>query len=340
MQEYLEVASPVQPVVQRLDGIPLLENYQMSGNLCTNSTLRQPFDSGSNNNTDGGIYNGIDRGSYWQFYSPVFISDVDYKLGHNFQYILSYPPYLNTTSLVDNPSQASSVSPFLDRGVRMFGLGDDFGLAINQDADRTYVEPFRETPITGLTNDSTTISSSTPWRDAGTWTRYDRSQMVTTTANTVKFGAYVRCDPNDALRALNMGGLYLWQDASPSSTGARTIYVNAMVAKRAAHTPSLRSGSFAPGVGHYHWSGLNGNDPSQTQNIYRWNDHLTVEGIDYYDAEDLGNWTRIEKTVTLQGSGTRTLGIAMFFAENMSYLNDSGELTGSIDFFNPYVIPA
>lgn len=334
MHNYLEFASPVQPTVQRVDGIPTLENYEQDNNLCTNSTFQN-----HNNDTDGSIYNGIDRDTDWQFYSPVFVSASDYKLGHNFQYILPYPPYNNTTSLVPTPADHADIPNNVKRGVRMFGLGDDFGIALNQDADRTYIEPYRETPITGLHDTSTTISSSTAWRDSGTWTRYDRCQMVTTSANTVKFGAYVRCDPNDALRALNMGGLYLWQDTTVG-TGARTVYVNAIIAKRAAHTPNLKTGTIPAGVGHYHFSGLNGNDPDQTTNIYRWNDYLTVEGIDYYDSEDVATWTKIEKTVTLQGSGTRTLGLAMFFAENMSYLNDDGELTGSIDFYNPYVIPA
>lgn len=339
MRKHLELASPVQPSVQRIDGIPTLESYEIGGNLCANSSLTQSSTSSLNNNTDGALYSNDDRGTSWKFYSPVFTSEGDWKQGFGFTYLLPYPPYQNTTSLVGDPSQASSIPYWLHRGVRMYGLGSDFSLASNQNSDRT----FEEAPIVGLCNTSTTISGSTSWRDAGTWTRYDRCQTVTTSSDTITFGAYVRCDPNDALRALNMGGLYLWQDTSASPTGARSIQVNAIVIKRAAHSPSLKTGSIPTGQGHYNWSGLNHSSADGTlgnTSKYRWNDFLTVESLDYYDSEDFSNWTRVEKTVTLQGSGSRQVGLAMYFAENCSYLDGGGELSGSIDFYNPYIIKA
>ena len=196
----------------------------------------------------------------------------------------------------------------------------------------------------GLTNDSITVGTGTPWRSTHTWTRYDRQQSVTTTSDTVRFGAWVRCDPNDLFRELNMGGLYLWQDTAAQAP--TDVTVNAIVVKRASHTPSLKTGTvstLAPNQGHFNWSGLSDLAPSGTASVfdkYRWNDTLNVQGIDYYDAEDTAVWTRLEKTVTLQGSGSRSIGLAMFFAENCSYLDGGGELTGSIDFYNPYIIPA
>ena len=48
MQEYLEFASPVQPTVQRVDGIPTLERHDVDGNLCTNSNFKD-----NSNNTEG-----------------------------------------------------------------------------------------------------------------------------------------------------------------------------------------------------------------------------------------------------------------------------------------------
>ena len=336
MSEYLEFTSPVQPTVQRVDGVPTLERHEQGLNLCINS------DFTSNNDTDGAIYSGEVRNTEWKMYSPVFVSAVDYKQGFNFQYILPYQPYENTTSLVETPADWQQIPLSQHRGVRMFGLGDDFGLAINQDSDRT----FAETPIVGLHKATTTISSSTPWRDPSTWVKYDRYQTIRTTADTITFVAWVKCDPNDALRELNMGGLYLWQDTSSSSSGPRTIKVDAMVIKRAANTPNLHTGTLSTGQGHYHFGGMNHLEGEDTwsrsnENKYRWNDYLTVNGIDYYDSEDLATWTRIEKTVTLPGaSGSlRRLGFAMFFAENCSYLTNDGTLTGSVDFYYPYVLP-
>jgi hypothetical protein len=345
MYNPLESASPVQPTVQRVDGVPTLERHELGSNLCSNA------DFTSGNDTDGAIYSGEVRSTQWFMYSPVFISPVDYKQGFNFNYILPYQPYQNTTSLVDLPTNWNQIPVGLHRGVKMFGLGNDFSLALNQDANRSYTTGGGETPIVGITDNSTTVSSTTSWGDTGTWTRYDRFQTVTTTADSVTFGAWVRCDPNDALRALNMGGLYLWQDVSTSLTGGRTIEVSAMVVKRSANTASFRTGSLphpqgGEPQGHFNWSGMNhryGENNWQYTNTdkYRWNDTCTVDNLDTYDAEDLATWTRIEQTVTLSGSGLKRIGVAMFFAENCSYLlaND-GELTGSIDFYSPYVIPA
>lgn len=338
MQEYLEFASPVQPTVQRVDGIPTLERHELGANLCTNANFKD-----NNNNTEGGLYSGQDYGTGWKFYSPLFITTADYKQAFGFTYHLPYPPYLNTTSLVPSPADFADI-PEIPRSYKMYGQGTDFSLALNQDSDRTYEEP----PIVGLTNDSTTITGSTAWRDPGTWTRYERQQSVATTADVVKFGAWVKCDPNDLFRQLNMGGLYLWQNTSTSSTpGGGTpsnVYVNAMVVKRASHTPNLKTGTVstqAPNQGHYNWGGLSHLDSNIT-NVsfrYRWNDVLNVQGIDYYDAEDAAVWTRIEKTVTLQGTGMKQIGLATFFAENCSYLDGGSELSGSIEFYNPYIIP-
>lgn len=334
MQEYLEFASSVQPTVQRVDGIPTLERHERKINLCSNSEF-QNF-----NDTDGSIYSGEVRNTRWKMYSPLFTSPVDYRQAFNFQYRLPYPPYQNTTSLVDSPANWIQIPPRIHKAVKMFGVGNDFGLELNQNADRTFAEP----PIVGLKNK--TVDDTTAWGDTGTWTRYDRYQTIRTTADTITFGAWVRCDPNDALRQLNMGGLYLWQDVSGSLTGPRTVKVNAMVVKRASNTPNLDTGQLATGQGHYHFSGMNHLEGEKSWEYtgydkYRWNDYLTVEGIDYYDAEDLGSWTRIEKTVTLQGaSGSmKRVGLAMFFAENCSYLNGDGTLTGSVDFYYPYVTP-
>jgi hypothetical protein len=340
MQKYLEFASPVQPTVQRVDGIPTLERHELGANLCTNANFKD-----NNNNTEGSLYSGQDYGTDWKFYSPVFIGgdNVGWKQAFGFTYHLPYPPYLNTTSLVASPADWSNI-PTIPRSYKMYGQGTDFSFAFNQNPDRTYEEP----PIVGLTNNSTNVTSSTAWRDAGTWTKYDRQQSVATTADVVKFGAWVKCDPNDLFRQLNMGGLYLWQNTSTSPTpGGGTpaiVYVNAMVVKRASHTPNLKTGTVstgAPNQGHYNWGGLSHLDPNiiNSSTRYRWNDTLTVQGIDYYDAEDTAVWTRIEKTVTLQGTGMKQIGLATFFAENCSYLDGGSELSGSIEFYNPYVIP-
>jgi hypothetical protein len=328
MQKYLEFASPVQPTVQRVDGIPTLERHELGANLCTNANFKYNL-----NNTEGSLYSGQDYGTDWKFYSPVFIggANVGWKQAFGFTYHLPYPPYLNTTSLVPNPIDWPSI-PNISRSYKMYGQGTDFSEPFNQNSDRTY----EETPIVGLTNSSTTISGSTPWRDAGTWTRYERQQSVATTADVVTFGAWVKCNPNDLFRQLNMGGLYLWQDTSANPP--TNVYVNAIVVKRASHTPNLRTGTLPTGQHHYNWSGLNHSAPSPGGDRYRWNDTTNVQSIDYYDAEDTAVWTRVEKTVTLQGTGMKQIGLATFFAENCSYLDGGSELSGSIEFYNPYVI--
>jgi hypothetical protein len=94
MQKYLEFASPVQPTVQRVDGIPTLERHELGANLCTNANFKD-----NNNKTEGSLYSGQDYGTQWKFYSPVFISNQDWKQAFGFTYHLPYPPYSNTTSL-------------------------------------------------------------------------------------------------------------------------------------------------------------------------------------------------------------------------------------------------
>ena len=45
----------------------------------------------------------------------------------------------------------------------------------------------------------------------------------------------------------------------------------------------------------------------------------------------------MEKEITLETGTSRRLGYAMFFAENQDNLDESGTLTGSAQFYNPFV---
>ena len=331
-----------------------LNNFAKEGRLKSivgTNALQNPFFNADNGYPIGGIYNGVtslvaDQSfipEYWSPCSPLYINapTAFRSLNNNF-FKTNYRPYDDTALFgeVNNPANPTHIANINYSGGRvltMFGVGQTL-TSFDRDADRT--SPHY--PITMCTSPTRTIDSSTPWGENDCWTKYEWSQGVTVpdSMNSVTFGAYVRCNPNDLFRELNFGGVYVWQDTA--STPPANTFANIIAVKKASHSLSLRSGVCPTGQGQYQWSGNSAVLSGANTYPQRINSACNIESITYKNAEDFSDFMVVEKTISLQAGISRKLGLGMYFCENHSYLPetppDPNPLSGAIDFYNPFLI--
>ena len=371
MYDYLEFASSVQPAVQRVDSKPTLSSlarfkaeHGMVG-LQEISTRNSAFRNFSHD-TDGALYSGDERGSQWKFFSTIFTSLSDYKQGFNHAYLLDYPPYSPTTSLIANPANWSTIPNDIPRATRMFGQGTDRSFAINQMPSRGFgggnylgTGYGDSGAMTNLTDSNHTCTPEMPHTATPTkrWHLYQRQQTVKLKTSSFDWGVWIRQPKDDPFRTLNMAGAYVFRGVNPGSVGAGSLQeandVYAVVCKAANHNPSLHTGlvpdSSDPNVvinqGWFNWSGLHHNG-NKSGYKYRYNDYCNVRSLEFIDAEDCHTWTHIGGTVDIVNFNPNGVGagyyenvtLSMFFAENHSNLDGASVNTGSIEFMNPYII--
>ena len=257
----------------------------------------------------------------WGHFGQLFTNNFDFKTNSATAYLANFPAFkdLGGVNLDDQP-----------KVIKIFGTGTNFPSntsdRANTDNSRTYPSP----PLVGF-SDSVPAGA---FPDADAWCRHEWSQGVAVpdSATTVKFGAYIRTPSDDLFRTKNCGGVYIWQDASS------TKYINAIVVKRPQDNFELAEGLQADGINSIQqWSGLSDTNDGSTYPL-RWNDTTNIQSIDYKSTSDHQQFRKVEKEVTLQTGTGRRLGLAMFFGENQSNLDESGTPTGSIHFYNPFIV--
>ena len=263
----------------------------------------------------------------WGHFGQLFVHNIDYKTHSATAYLANFPAFkdLGGTNLDDQP-----------KVLKLFGAGTNFpdntGDKANTDNTRTYPSP----PLVGF-SDSAPAGA---FPDADAWCRHEWSQGVAVpdSATKVKFGAYIRTPSDDLFRTKNCGGVYIWQDIA--SAPPTNIYINAIVVKRPTDNFELAEGTQTSGLNSIQqWSGLS-DATSGFPSVYalRWNDTTYVQSIDYKSTSDHQQFRKVEKEVTLQTGTGRRLGLGMFFGENQSNLDESATPTGSIHFYNPFII--
>jgi hypothetical protein len=271
-------------------------------------------------------FNGSLYFNKWGHYGQLYTSDGDFKTHGATRYLANFPAFkdLGGINLGDQP-----------KVLKIFGAGTNFPsntANVNTNNSRTYPN----IPLTAFTDSA----PAGAFPDSGAWTKNEWSQGVAIPdgATTVKFGAYIRTPADDLFRDLNCGGVYIWQDTSASPPSS--VYVNAIVVKKPTDTINLVTGTQTLGINsQQQWSGLD-DATSGFPSVYalRWNDSTTIQSIDYKSTADHQQFTKVEKEVTLQSGTGRRLGLGLFFGENQSNLDESATPTGSIHFYNPFII--
>ena len=306
-------------------GRPTGEN-ELIPSIPGNALLNPTFDVAESNPIVYDGYNGSLYFNKWAHYGQLYTNDLDFKTHGATNYLANFPGFkdMGGVGLDDQP-----------KVLKMFGAGTNFPdntTNVNTSNSRTY----ENIPLTAFTD--TAPAGTFP--DSGAWTKNEWSQGVSIpdSATTAKFGAYIRTPSDDLFRDLNCGGVYIWQNIAASPPA--NVYINAIVVKKPTDTINLVTGTQSAGLNSIQqWSGLDDSlSGSPLRYALRWNDTVFVQSIDYKSTDDHQQFRKVEKEVTLQSGTSRKLGLGLFFGENQGNLDESGIPTGSIQFYNPFII--
>ena len=277
--------------------------------------------------------------SRWRPYCPNIIDENQYFVFTGPLFMHPYPPFDVTIWLGGEE----------ERILILHGAGDIFkdtavGNFNNDNADRgdgatgKHVDFFKMRIVSNTTLSS--ISSSQSMDDAAIWVRNEWWQEVAVPdgATTCTFGAKIRVNPADALRPLNFSGIYCWTD-----NAARTDrVVNYFAVRHDDATFTLPTGTLTGDVAEYNWNGMEyipttGNSDNPTH--YVTPDDSTVTQHAMLDQGDLSEWTDVEYTFTLESGTSRYVAMALFFAENSTYMqgDDTSTNSGTLKFFSPFM---
>lgn len=258
----------------------------------------------------------------WKHYSPTFTNTGNYNSLAPKYFLNAYPPY----SLEEGPAGRHLI--------KQFGIGSTL-IGFNS-LTRTYPDP----PMRQITANTTGAGSSNT-----NWVKYEMYQSVNIPvgATSVKFGAMVFCPPNDPLRPYNFGGIYVF--AGPES-GKPPVAVNWTAICGSSF--SALPGNESPSYVNYEETTSNSlfmfAGPSMLDGqINRWNSNLFIKGSQSL-ASGYGTWKQLNIQTslplggTIPGVGNTKLGFSMYFAESHIYLYDDGIPSGSIWFYDPYVV--
>jgi len=186
------------------------------------------------------------------------------------------------------------------------------------------------------------------------WVKYEMYQAVNIPvgATEVNFGAMVLCPASDDLRSYNFGGFYIFA-GSPNKW---SVDFAAICGWQVPSLPGTQSGSlytnFKEGNSNslYMWAGPSF-DPGG-EGINRWISDLYLRGANILSnvgssttqqfASSYRTWKQLNVRVPLPLVGgavdNTQLGFSMYFAESRGYLTGGGTPSGSIWFYDPYVV--
>ena len=271
----------------------------------------------------------------WKHYSPTFTNLVDYKSLAPKYFLNAYPPY----SIGDGPAGRHLI--------KEFGIGSTL-IAYNNDFSRSYPEA----PMRQITSDTTGSGGITQ-----DWAKYEMYQIVNIPvgATVVNFGAMVLCPASDDLRPYNFGGVYIFAGDSSSkkwSVDFSAVCGSSVPALPTAGTPAYTNYQEGSSNSLFMWAGPSFLSPGSPETT-RWNSNLYLRGTSVLPSSTSTNqvsnsnyrtWKQLNVRVPLPlgGSGNGVdntkLGFSMYFAESRGYLNDDGVPSGSIWFYDPYVV--
>jgi len=288
----------------------------------------------------------------WRHYSPVFLGDGQYYTYMGNLLLDKFPPY--QVSEFGDGTQIHNAIIIYGAGT-LFHEGTGTGFMNNNNADRGKGASAKHTnPVQTHIVSHTTLSSidgNTSMDNTACWTQstnWFQCLEVPDGKTKCKFGAKMKVHRNDKLRELNFGGLYCWSE-NQSAQDKKVHYIR-IKSDDASYT--LPTGSLTGDQAEFNWCGMSSSDQAATGNanvpVYITNHTtLTATELQTINEDDIVNWTDVEVEFTLEAGTSRTLGFAMYFAENCSYmyegddeLNDPDNTkvnSGGIHIYNPYV---
>ncbi len=335
-----------------------LNNFAKEGRLNSivgTNALTNPLFDADINYPIGAQYNGTTKeggiGYFptgkWGFCSPLATNTSNYSSVFGYGWNSNYKPYDDVARFGGEENSESYPTHLINinynggRALKMYGVGASLNL-FNRNPDR--YEPTYPC-ITSFTSSTKTVDGTTTWGDADCWAKYEWMQQVQIPANATgyTFGAFVRCPTNDKLRDLNFGGIYVNHDHS--STTPSDSHINCVAIKRASHSLSLRTGNIPSSQTPFNWSGLRplirANNSYHIMPNPATQSAVEIESIAYKDAEDYSDFKLVTSTGNITSS-YNALSLGIFFAENHSYMPetppDPNPPTGSIEFYNPFII--
>lgn len=308
------------------------QDAQVIGREITGTNeVTNPFLDSDNNYPTGSAYiaGTGDMPSGWTIYNPLYInaSTGDYTVSCTTLFTENFKPYWDSGEEAD----------IKKRAVKLYGAGTSFS-SRNEDPDKDYPHP----PVTCNIADGATVDYSTTWGSTNAWSRMDfgqRNITVPDSASTATMKVFVKVDKYDKFRDLNFGGAYMFSTKFDGSTQQTQGTVSYLAVKNASHNLVLEDSPASGQQSHFNWCGFSHTGTAEFTS--RWIDNLTVDSNDYYDSEDLLEFTNLTLTMSLPSGTDRDLGFALYFAENHSYLSspapDPNPASGSIQFYQPHI---
>lgn len=317
-------------------GLEVAPNSAYSG---TNYIVNSFFDA--DNDYTVNTFNTSITSASWRFCSPLFTSTVDYKSFSQVYFLRNQFPY---NDLGIGATVQKRVIKFAGTGSPIIDFNNYFYGSDNAGLNRS----FPNFPMRSITtnialngwsgNNNAPNQPQTPANND--WAKYERYQFINVPDGVqfATFGCMVQVPQGDDLRSLNFGGMYVY---SYDSATARTT--SEAIAITGSGVPSLIAGNFSNGQSElpspynarFQWNGFKSDFTNGT--FTRWNDLSLVFPIQQEASGGYRGWRQINKAITLPNGTSRILGVALYFAENHTYLNNDGISSGSILFYNPYV---
>ena len=307
------------------------------------------FDRG--NSPIGHTFNGITKGDtyrnnaglneylpFWRAYCPNIIDENQYFVFTGPLFMEPFPPF----------DLVRFYAGEQDRVIILHGAGDLFkDEAVNNfnndNADRgdgttgKHVDFFKMRIVSNTT--LSTISSSQSMDDAAIWVRNEWYQEVAVpdSATTCTFGAKIRVNPTDPLRELNFSGMYCWTDSADRNSRV----VNYFGVRHDDATFTLPTGSLTGDPAEYNWNGMEyvpstGNAATPAHYVTPTASTVTQKAM--LDQGDLSDWTDVEYSFTLESGTSRYVAMALYFAENSTYMQgDDDTNSGTVKFYAPFM---
>jgi hypothetical protein len=231
--------------------------------------------------------------------------------------------------------------------IKEFGIGGTL-IAFNNNFNRS----FPDAPMRQITSDTTGAGGVTQ-----DWAKYEMYQVVNIPVGVtvVNFGAMVLCPASDDLRPYNFGGMYIFAGDSSSkkwSVDFSAVCGSSVPALPTAGTSTYTNYQEGSSNSLFMWAGPSFLSPGSPETT-RWNSNLYLRGTSVLPSSTSSNqvltsnyraWKQLNVRVPLPlgGSGNGVdntkLGFSMYFAESRGYLNGDGTPSGSIWFYDPYVV--
>jgi len=340
-----------------MSGVISAQGFRLpAGQLAGNEVLNSTFDqdnypvwasyngdiSASNLIEDTDTFAGI---ASWLHYSPLFNqSPYASYIGNIFYNVNIADPF-------DEDDFDATGHP---RFIKVYGAQDWYDnqssgiLNNNPDRGDAYTGTFTDGAFSRIISNTTVssgIGATSTFNGEGfstqCWcrdTEWAQIIDIPDSATTCKFGAHIRVDKNDQLKPLNFGGIYVAEDANPS-TGVHTRHVNYFAIRDGNATFTLPTGTLSAFQSGYNWNGLHSQFGSSTTTVpYYTPTSCTVTQHAMLAQEDYASFEKVEYEFTLQTGTNRSLMLAIFFAENVYYIHNSvtGN-TGGFDVYDPFV---